>query len=181
MLDLTKKGLPNVVEINGDLYSIYTDFRVWMKLEIAVSKMKKTDNIDVSYLFKNEMPAYCSINELMKFCRPQSPLPRSTGSDSDVIALDYELDAELIYAAFKQQYGIDLIDVEELHWHKFLALIKGLSADTKLREVMGYRCYRKSSADKNKDVYEELRFAWAIERITPEEKAEIEEFSNYFD
>ena len=57
MISLTKKGLPNVVEINGNPYSIYTDFRLWMRFEIELGRMKKGDYLDISYLFKNEMPA----------------------------------------------------------------------------------------------------------------------------
>ena len=179
MMDLTKRGLPNVVEIDGIPYSIYTDFRVWMRFSIAVSKMKSTDRIDISYLFKNERPTYCNIADLMTFCRPENPLPRAIRS-SNVVVLDYELDADLIYSAFLGQYGIDLVEVQELHWHKFLALLNSLNESTKLREVMGYRCYEKNN-DKDYDVYAEMRRAWEIERITEEEQAEIEKFSNYFD
>lgn len=179
MMDLTQRGMPNVVEIGGIPYSIYTDFRVWMKFEISVSKMQPTDRIDIGYLFKNERPIYCNLPELFAFSRPISPLPRQI-SHSNVITLDYELDADLIYAAFLGQYGIDLMEIKELHWHKFLALLKGLNESTRLREVMGYRCYEKSE-DKERDIYAEMRRAWEIERITVEEQAKIEKFSNYFD
>ena len=179
MMNLTERGMPNVVEIGGIPYSIYTDFRIWMKFEIAVSKMKSTDRIDIGYLFKNEKPVYCSLPELFVFSRPYSPLPRPV-SHSNVITIDYELDADLIYAAFLGQYGIDLMEVRELHWHKFLALLKGINENTRLREVMGYRCYEKST-DKDRDVYAEMRRAWEIERVTVEEQTEIERFSNYFD
>lgn len=177
MIDLTKKeGLPNVVMINGSPYSIYTDFRPWMRLEIAMSKMRPDEGIDVSYLFMNEKPMYCNLMDLLVFARPQSELPRSMGH-SDVIALDYELDADYIYSAFMSQYGIDLCEIEYLHWHKFLALMKGLK-DQVICDIMQYRCYEKH--DNDKDVYAELREAWKIERITAEEQAEIEKFNSYF-
>ena len=79
MIDLTVKGLPNVIEINGSLYSIETDFRLWMRFEIEVGKLKPRDKIDVSYLFVNEMPARLTLNDLMVFARPKRVLPRSTG------------------------------------------------------------------------------------------------------
>lgn len=180
MIDLTKRGLPNVVVIDGTPYSIYTDYRVWMRFEIEVSKMGPEDRIDVGYLFKNEKPPYCGLTDLFSFSRPPSPLPRPIGKGSDAVALDYELDADLIFAAFLGQYGIDLLEVEELHWHKFLALLKGLKSDTRLREVMGYRCYEKND-NKNRDVYMELRRAWEIERLSPQEKAEREHFENLFE
>lgn len=178
MIDLTQKALPNTVMVGGRAYSIYTDFRLWMRFEIAVNKLRKGETIDISYLFKNDMPVYCNLTELFIFSRPQSPLPRSI-SHSDMIILDYELDANLIYAAFLGQYGIDLCEVKELHWHKFLALLGGVNESTKLHEVMGYRCYEKSN-DK-KDPYEELRRAWEIEPpMSEEETMALDEFNKMF-
>lgn len=178
MIDLTKRGLPNVVEIHGIPYSIYTDFRLWMRFEIEVSKLRQGQNIDVSYLFKNRMPSYCELVDLFAFSRPISELPRQR-KHSDVIALDYEIDSDYIYSAFLGQYGIDLIDIDELHWHKFLALLKGLKEDEMISKIMTYRCYEKS--DEKKNIYEELRYAWEIERISEEEQTEINKFSSIFD
>lgn len=177
MLDLTKRALPNVVEIDGRTYSVYTDFRLWMRFEIEVGKLRPGENMDVSYLFKNEMPIYCSLNDLFSFSRPKNVLPREIRS-TEVIVLDYELDSDLIFAAFLGQYGIDLIEVEDFHWHKFLALLRGLNESTKLREVMEYRCYEKS--DGKTDPYQEMKDAWAIERISDEEQAELDAFSELF-
>lgn len=178
MMDLTKRALPNTVVVGGRAYSIYTDFRIWMRFEIAISKLKQGETIDISYLFKNDMPAYCDLRELFAFSRPESPLPRQI-SHSDVIVLDYELDSDLIFAAFLGQYGIDLYDAKELHWHKFLALLKGVNESTRLREVMGYRCYERSN-DK-KDPYEEMRRAWEIEPpMSEEEQEELEKFNRRF-
>lgn len=178
MIDLTKKGLPNVVEIGGNPYSIYTDFRLWMKFEIAVSKIRAGERIDVAYLFKSEMPRACDLKELFAFSRPYSPLPRKIGNDDDTIVLDYEIDADYIYAAFMGQYGIDLLKVE-MHWHVFLALLKGINESQKLSQIMSYRCYNKSNAEKEMSrQYEELEYAWRIEK---EEDEDIEAFSRLFD
>lgn len=54
--------------------------------------------------------------------------------------LDFEEDGDYIYASFMQEYGIDLIDVQgKLPWRKFLYLFNGLSADTKIKQVMRIR------------------------------------------
>ena len=50
----------------------------------------------------------------------------------------YEHDADYIYAAFVQQYGIDLTECK-LHWWKFKALFAGLTGSTKIREIMEIR------------------------------------------
>ena len=51
--------------------------------------------------------------------------------------MDYEVDAEAIYAGFRQQYGIDLLRAN-LHWYEFRALLSGLSEYTvaaKIRQI----------------------------------------------
>lgn len=52
---------------------------------------------------------------------------------------DYDFDAPYIYAAFLDQYGIDLQDIEFLHWWKFHALFLGLKEDNEICKIMTYR------------------------------------------
>lgn len=55
-------------------------------------------------------------------------------------ALDFEEDGDYIYASFMQDYHIDLIEEQgRLPWKKFLYLFNGLSADTKIKQVMHIR------------------------------------------
>lgn len=62
----------------------------------------------------------------------------------------YEHDAPYIYGAFLSQYGIDLNDIEYLHWWKFNALFKSLPDTCKICEIMGYRATDPSKIkDKN--------------------------------
>lgn len=57
-----------------------------------------------------------------------------------VPVLDFEEDGDYIYASFMQEYHIDLIDMQgKLPWKKFLFLFNGLSADTKIKQVMRIR------------------------------------------
>jgi len=178
MMDLTRRGLPNVVEIDGSLYSIYTDFRVWMRFANQMKRLRRGEYIDVSYLFKNEMPSFCRIDVLMEFLDPKCELPRKKQSSSEII-LDYEIDGSYIYAAFMSQYGIDLVEVGELHWHKFLALFKGLKEDEMICRIMAYRGYSKSN--EKIDFYAEQKEAWRIEYKTEEELEEERKFSSLFE
>lgn len=55
-------------------------------------------------------------------------------------AFDWLFDADLIFASFRQAYGIDLREERgRMHWWKFYSLLQGLPNGTKLREVMEIR------------------------------------------
>ena len=178
MLDLTTKALPNTITVNGRAYSIYTDFRIWLRFFQDWGKAARGEHVDVAYLFKNDHPVHVSLTDFLPFYQPESPLPRQIGAEDSGKTIDFTLDADLIYAAFLQQYGIDLTEVD-LHWHKFLALLRGLNG-TRLDEVMGYRAYKRSKKSQD-EIYEDLRSAWEIpEEVTKEEKTELEEFSKQF-
>lgn len=179
MIDLTKKSLPNTVRVGGRDFSIYTDFRIWLRFERELKHADKNKGIDTRYLFVNEYPSNYNVMELMSFARPKNILPRPIRSNTDVIAMDYDIDSDLIFSAFLGQYGIDLVDIEYLHWHKFLALISGLNESTKLREVIGYRCYDKNI--KMEKLYEDMLQAWTIEPETSEEEQEeLDAFNKAF-
>ena len=78
-----------------------------------------------------------------------------------------------------QNYKIDLMETG-LHWHKFLALLKGLSG-TMLNEIMGYRAYTGAKQEKPEQQYRKLKYAWTPRpEETEEEKEAEEEFNQYF-
>lgn len=173
------KALPNTVTCHGRAFSVYTDYRTWIRFETQLLRWREGEDFPIDYLFKNEVPFNPDLSDLLAFSRPQSELPRKIADDDDTIVIDWELDAELIYAAILGQYGIDLFEVKDLHWHKFLAMLKGLNEQTKLREVMQYRLYKRETG-KNIDQYERLRSAWEIRRLSQEEERELEEFNRIF-
>jgi hypothetical protein len=181
MIDLIKGALPNTVSVGGKAFSIYTDFRVWMRFcqEYDNWCQDKRQLFDFRYLFKNNFPSFEREEEMidiLQFAYPQNILPR--GESIGIKILDYSIDADYIYSAFMQQYGIDLIEVEELHWHKFKALLGGLSDSTKLVQIMGYRCYEDSSEKNQQEICKKLRNEWELPQIETEEDREIEDKFN---
>lgn len=91
-------------------------------------------------------------------------------------AFDFRQDSELLYAAFRQAYGIDL-DAEhgKLHWLRFLALLEGLPDNTRLSQVINIRLRPIPKA--NKHNREEIRQLLELKaklrlKLTPEEEAE---------
>lgn len=67
----------------------------------------------------------------------------------------YEYDSELIFSAFRDQYKLDLNDIDYLHWFKFKAMFNGLKNDNKICEIMGYRAI---DLNKIKDKDEKTRY-----------------------
>lgn len=71
-------------------------------------------------------------------CVNVKPRPQTKKSKQPI--LDFDEDAEYIYASFMLDYGIDLIDLcGQLSWRKFIYLFQGLSNKSKIREVMRIR------------------------------------------
>ena len=88
----------------------------------------------------------------------------------------FEYDANLIYSAFLSQYGLDLNEIEYLHWWKFKSLFEGLNDENKICEIMGYRAVDLSKIEdkKQKDHYRKLKNRYALPDNRSEEEKEQE-------
>lgn len=87
--------------------------------------------------------------------------------------ISYIKDDALIYAAFLQQYGIDLAD-SELHWHKFRALIDGLTEDTQLVKVMRYRSVKLGDVStEERKFYRDMQDFYSLEQISDAEAEQL--------
>lgn len=53
--------------------------------------------------------------------------------------MDFEQDADAIYASFLTAYGLDLTEIPFLHWYKFLALLGTLTEDAPLMRRIALR------------------------------------------
>ena len=157
MIDLIK-GLPDTIEVEGNLYLIKTDYREWLKFGI---EMKKQEMRDYSYLFINDMPEAETVEEISKvlkilveFYNCPSVYPASVSEINTEETIDFENDQEFIYTAFLKQYRINLIN-EDLHWHEFMTLFRGLFVA--YESITSIRTY---SGDDFKQLKEKAR--WSI-------------------
>ena len=73
----------------------------------------------------------------------------SKGGASEKV-IDFYVDEGLIYAAFMQQYGIDLYN-QNLHWWSFINLLNSLDENTAFMKIVGYRSIN-CEAIKNKEL-----------------------------
>ncbi len=178
MTDLSKKKMQDSVLVNGEDHAIRTDFRYWLCFARTLKGAKSTDEFD--FMYEGEPPADrgAGFKGLAEFYNPPAPLPRPDGSAGGKV-VDFEQDADLIFAAFYERYGIDLTE-KDLHWHKFLALFRGLH-DTRLNEVMGYRCHDEGDKTDYKKFMTKMKSAWALEEeLTESERAAVERFDGEF-
>lgn len=158
---------PSQLIIGGRKYKINTDYRVWIKFETMLIKDDKISLNDIiKLIFKNEIPPAERLEEtteqILWFYRC-GQVPASGGSDGGDQVFDYDYDAGYIFAAFLQQYKIDISDIN-LHWWKFRGLFLSLSDDTVFVKIMGYRSIKITSkmTSEQKTFYTKMKKLYAI-------------------
>lgn len=94
------------------------------------------EKIEITITALSEAPVEQDVFELILL----EIFPKS-GKETDKKTMDFEQDAELIYAGFLQTYGIDLYEERnKLDWRIFLALVRGLPENTEFSRVVKLRC-----------------------------------------
>lgn len=168
MLDLRQRGLPNAIEVSGQAFLLNTDYRIWLDYPDVLMETPDALFVDRAPIITQQV-----VDQLDFFYNPPREIPR--GSSSGVQVVDWQQDSDLIYAAFRQAYGIDLL-TESLHWHIFRVLFDALPEDTLMVKVIQWRSYR--GDDK---AMKELRNAWALpEKLSEDEQQAVDEFNELF-
>lgn len=141
--------LPDSIIVAGSEYKINTDFRVWIKISdiICDETICEYDKLLSLFMlaFKNKIPQnpIDAIEALMKF------FSKNEIKSNCAPIIDFRYDEGLIYAAFMQQYRIDLYKAN-LHWWKFRELLSALGEDCMLTKVIGYRSAKPSEISDKK-------------------------------
>lgn len=171
-MQLPYKRLPKTLNIDGIDFPIRTDFRLWIMLP---------ELEDLSVLFMGKNPSFMgyfsseAIEKIVEFYHCGKEVERNEDRTN---VLDFKIDENLIYAAFKQAYNMDLYDLEqeELHWYKFKALLDGLPPNTTLSKVIEIRAY-----DGDDPGYKKLRDKFALpEKLTEEQEVAGKKFEEVF-
>lgn len=161
---------------------VNTDFRSFILFELLMqdNKIRKKDKVLLSLnLFYDPIPQDLkkAIDGIVWFYTRGKKIKVKENTNSirekKKNIYSYEHDADYIYTAFLDQYGIDLNEVEYLHWFKFKAMFEGLKSDNKICEIMGYRSIDVSKIkDKEEQKrYRKLQREWALpDERTDEEK-----------
>ena len=177
--------------IDGKEYPFHSDFRQWMRYELLMN------DGDVDIRFKKVMAADLifppglgvPLNEdTLSFigwfyrCGQDAPLHEENREEmilSSRLPYRFDVDHPYIYAAFKEKYGIDIYDIDYLHWWKFRALLSGLH-DCKFTDIVGYRMADTSDMpDKMKTRYYRMQELYEIPKSVTEKRM-VEDAMNFY-
>lgn len=179
MIDLTKKVLPDSIIVDGKTFRIHTDFTYWLNFADDLSDKNKTVG-EFDYLYIDEKPEnrLKGFQALIDFYLDKRVLPRPIDTGRSGKSFDFKIDADLIYAAFIQQYHIDLLEQKDFHWWKFQALFFSLTKETKFQEVLGFRSYDPNDKTEYKKFMKQMQEIWKLEDEEDKEAAKVLEAFN---
>ncbi len=140
--------LPETVRVSGEEYEIRTNFRTSILFETLMQddsvredqKVYKALSLYYPVIPPDKKAATDAMLWFYRCGREDNPVKKQMAArkgKTRVYSFDY--DDDYIYAAFMTQYGIDLQDVEYIHWWKFRALFNSLTSQNEFVKIMEYR------------------------------------------
>lgn len=171
-MNLLTEQLPRAVIIDGEEYKIRWDFKTSVCFEILMQDEELSDDEKIVRslaLYYPEIPPNipAAIEQLLEFYRcgkkeEAVQTAEGTGRTQEPI-YSFEYDHEYIYAAFLDQYGIDL-QHDSLHWWVFRALFRALRGDHQIVKIMEYRSIQITSemTNEQKSFYRNMKQLYQI-------------------
>lgn len=166
---------------------IRTDFRESIKFELLMqdNSLSETNKIKMALnLYYYEPERLQNIEQAIKdvlwfYKCGKEEIKENVDEESNIKnrqkqIYSYEFDAEYIYAAFMEQYNIDLNSISYLHWWKFKALLISLNEDVLFSKIMGYRAMNIGQI-KDKEMkkhYKKMQKLYALPDMRSEEEKE---------
>lgn len=161
--------MPKEVLIGGFNKEINTDFRCSIQFENLIKEYDLENEEEAIKFYEDAIKLYYgnipnklkaeAVEKMMWFyrCGKDINTEEVEGTQKEKI-IDYNYDANKIYAAFKDQYSIDIQEIEYLHWWKFKALIEGFKEDNEINKVMSIRATDITKVPKEqKEYYSKLK------------------------
>lgn len=184
-MNILIEQLPTAVEIDGDIYELNTDFRTCLSIILAYEDPELTINekhgVMLELLYK-EIPdnadEACRLG--VKFLNCGDDPEEETGSDDGIGRLySFDKDAIYIYSAIKQSHGIDLDEVDYLHWWKFSYMFLDLKEDCFFNRLIHLRRQKKLGklTKEERELYYKIQDIVDLPEVySEEEQSRIDEF-----
>lgn len=166
---------PQSVVIGGQSYEFDADFRNCIRFESLMFDSEIDDDsrgilaLNLFYpVIPKDTPA--AFQEIIRFYGAGQEGAKKRGSGNQKRIYSFEHDADYIFAAFMADYGIDLNEIEFLHWWKFRALFAGLKPDNLICKIMEYRSAdTEAMKGDQKKFYEKMQRQYALPRPRAEQ------------
>ena len=143
-------GFPTAVAIGGREYAINADFRDCLRIILAFEDGTLTPEeqqcVMLERLYKEIPPNLIEACEMAVLFLNCGESKRSDAAGSGARLYSFQHDADYIWAAFRQTYGIDLETVDFLHWWKFVHLFMNLREDCFFQQMIYLRRKKQKGA-----------------------------------
>lgn len=171
---VTFDRLPSTATIGGVVYDVVFGYRTMMAAEIEMFRQDISDEqkmlnaLNMFYIRNIPPDLDAAVDYMLWFHRGGEPARKGGGSKRRTTRRGYCFlkDAPLIYAAFRQQYGINLRQTpnDSLHWWEFLAMFEALDENTRMAKVMYWRtCDTKGMGKEQKAYIKQMRTLYSLE------------------
>lgn len=124
-------------------------------------------NISATHLCEAFISAYTEVigtaTEDVEYDLRGNPMPNIGGEEENEVHSDLMQDAEYIYASFRMDYDIDLLEERgKMHWYVFRALLAGLSDNAIFKKVLNIRQEPLPKSGKARTDMEKLKKHYAL-------------------
>lgn len=179
--------LPNVwVNDAGEEYPIETDFRIGIQMcmiqeDPDLNTQEKVEEL-VKLLFVDRIPATAQeVEECARFFLNGWFHDNESSVKENRRLIDFDVDQWRIYAAFKQQYGLDLDEAADMHFWKFMGLLSSLNecAYTRVIDIRQRKFKPKMDKEERKSLQEAKEVYELKQRRSAEEAAEEEDLFDF--
>lgn len=193
MINLANTKPPQTIEIDGHIYPINYDFRVWIEVsvllqDIDLENIGSDDNINTisavtTLVFGGIIDVYYGdvLLAILEFFKGYPKVGNGYSSieeDDGTKLYSFKHDLNYIILAIRNQSNIDLSyrRTEPFHWWEFMLEFQTLTDEHYISKIMSYRGYKGNDKDhiKLRDIY-----ALPIE-LTRSEQLLIDKFEDAF-
>lgn len=176
---------PKSVLIDGKEYLLRWDYRTWMRFdnirECDIGEEEKL--IRMLQLCYPQIPENIdeAVDKMLWFYRcgeeeeKDERKQRYQRRSSAEPAFSFSQDEPYIYTAFLEQYDIDLSQIQDMHWWKFMSLFESLNENTKMSKIMYYRKASVSGLPKERRAFiNEMKKLYQIRKSADGKKLTLE-------
>lgn len=175
---------PESVNVGGEEYRIYTDFREFLRLlDILKSDDDEMIASEILSMYQDRIPKDYkkAILAIADFVSSEENTDVENDNEEETKQkklISYEKDAPYIIGDFLRYYNINLMTCRYLHWKEFQILLEGLPEDSEIKKRIGYRAM---NPDKIKNKEERSRIIKIQKMISIEdEEVDAERIGDLF-